>query len=206
MVGLLTRCLMVQLQSYQANVLLSFSKLCFRFPPQKRRHKRTLFVCTIEKAHALFNSLVVEQRLGEVGLIVIDEIHMLGEPTRGAHLECLVAKVKHINNNHTEANSADLAAAKSNKIQLIAMSATVGNLHELARFLDNAELFTDAWRPVQLEEYVKVGRDIFQVAAHKDRAEGEEFRLVRKLDLTSYSQAMKNLDEDYLTELVLEVS
>jgi POLQ-like helicase len=121
----------------------------FRFPPQKRRHKRTLFVCTIEKAHALFNSLVVEERLlDEVGLIVIDEIHMLGEPTRGAHLECLVTKVKHIN------KSTELT--KRSRIQLIAMSATVGNLAELARFLDHAELFTDAWRPVQLEEYVKV--------------------------------------------------
>jgi hypothetical protein len=33
----------------------------------------------MEKAHALFNSLVVEKRLKEIGLVVIDEIHMLGE-------------------------------------------------------------------------------------------------------------------------------
>jgi hypothetical protein len=52
---------------------------CCRFPPQKRRHKRSLYVCTMEKAHALFNSLVVEKRLKEIGLVVIDEIHMLGE-------------------------------------------------------------------------------------------------------------------------------
>jgi POLQ-like helicase len=136
--------------------------ICFRFPPQKRRHKRTLFVCTIEKAHALFNSLLVEQRLlDEVGLIVIDEIHMLGEPTRGAHLECLVTKVKHINSTTIGSHSPpELKNSRTDltnsRIQLIAMSATVGNLHELARFLDHAELFTDAWRPVQLEEYVKV--------------------------------------------------
>jgi hypothetical protein len=139
-----------------------------------------------------------------------------GEPSRGAHLECLVAKIKHLNNttantstaantsnntsntannttnntsnnttvitsntttnntsnnttnttnnttNNTSNNSSGQAEALE-RIQLIAMSATVGNLRELAHFL-SAELFTDDWRPVRLEEFVKVGRDIFQVA------------------------------------------
>jgi replicative superfamily II helicase len=101
-----------------------------------------------------------------------------GEPSRGAHLECLVAKIKHLNNttanttnttanntsNNTSNNSKSSGQAEaSERIQLIAMSATVGNLRELAHFL-SAELFTDDWRPVRLEEFVKVGRDIFQVA------------------------------------------
>ena len=34
-----------------------------RFPPQQRRMKKSLFICTIEKAHALLNSLVTENRL-----------------------------------------------------------------------------------------------------------------------------------------------
>jgi hypothetical protein len=127
-----------------------------------------------------------------------------GEPSRGAYLECLVAKIKHLNNttantsnntnnntsntsnntanttnntNNTTANNTNNTsnntsnnnsnnsgqAEASERIQLIAMSATVGNLRELAHFL-SAELFTDDWRPVRLEEFVKVGRDIFQVA------------------------------------------
>jgi replicative superfamily II helicase len=106
-----------------------------------------------------------------------------GEPSRGAHLECLVAKIKHLNNttanttanttnntsnnttNNTTSNNSNSSgqAEASERIQLIAMSATVGNLRELAHFL-SAELFTDDWRPVRLEEFVKVGRDIFQVA------------------------------------------
>jgi replicative superfamily II helicase len=102
-----------------------------------------------------------------------------GEPSRGAHLECLVAKIKHLNNtaantttktsnNHTNNNTSNNSnssgqAEASERIQLIAMSATVGNLRELAHFL-SADLFTDDWRPVRLEEFVKVGRDIFQVA------------------------------------------
>jgi replicative superfamily II helicase len=83
-------------------------------------------------------------------------------------LECLVAKIKHLNNTaantttNTTSNNSGQAEA-SERIQLVAMSATVGNLRELAHFL-SAELFTDDWRPVRLEEFVKVGRDIFQVA------------------------------------------
>ena len=92
-----------------------------------------------------------------------------------------MAKIKHINNTTAAATTATTAATTaataaaattakaeqqqadiSERIQLIAMSATVGNLRELARFLC-AELFTDAWRPVRLEEFVKVGRDVYQV-------------------------------------------
>ena len=37
------------------------------YPPKRRLHKKDLFICTIEKAHSLFNSLVTEGRRGEVG-------------------------------------------------------------------------------------------------------------------------------------------
>ena len=46
-----------------------------RFPPTKRRQKNTLFVATIEKAQSVVNSLVEAQRLGEIGLIVVDEVY-----------------------------------------------------------------------------------------------------------------------------------
>ena len=110
----------------------------------KRIHKNSLFICTIEKAHALFNSLVVENRLDEIGLVVVDEVHMIGEDLRGANLESFLAKLKYLNR------------IRSSNIQIISMSATVGNLKELSLFLES-ELYTDSWRPVQLEEFIKVG-------------------------------------------------
>jgi DNA polymerase theta len=35
-------------------------------------------VCTIEKANSLVNRLLEEDRLAEVGVMVIDELHMVG--------------------------------------------------------------------------------------------------------------------------------
>ena len=48
------------------------------------------------------------------------------------------------------------------KMQVVAMSATVGNLEEVSRFLD-AELFTESFRPVKLVEHIVVGSDVLEV-------------------------------------------
>ena len=160
-----------------------------RFPPSKRRHKNTLYVCTIEKAHALFNSLVAEGREKEAGLFVIDEVHMLGEGDRGANLESLLVKSMHV------------SRERSFEIQLVAMSATVGNLKELAFFLQ-AELFTDNFRPVELEEFVKVESDIVKI--DKTRVENDQFKFLKKVAKETDAAIMK-IDPDGVTDLVLEV-
>ena len=160
-----------------------------RFPPIKRRHRNTLYVCTIEKAHALFNSLVAEGREKEVGLMVIDEVHMLGEGDRGANLESLLVKSLHV------------SREKNFEIQLVAMSATVGNLKELAVFLQ-AELFTDNFRPVELEEFVKVDSDIVKI--DKNRVEEDQFKFLKKVTKETDNEVVK-IDPDGVTDLVLEV-
>lgn len=37
------------------------------FPPKKRRKKNSIYMCTIEKALGLINSLIEENRFNEVG-------------------------------------------------------------------------------------------------------------------------------------------
>lgn len=61
-------------------------------PPKRRRKKRSIYVATIEKALALVDSLIEHGRANELGLIVVDELHIIGEAGRGAALETLLTK------------------------------------------------------------------------------------------------------------------
>jgi len=56
------------------------------------------------------------------------------------------------------------------------MSATIGNLNEISKFL-NAESFTEDFRPVELTEYVKCGNSVYRV----DWTEEENLVPVRTL-------------------------
>ena len=91
-------------------------------------------VSTYEKLDSM---LRVEKRLREAtGLVVIDEVHLIGDPDRGPILEGLVAKL-----------------TSRGSTQIVALSATVPNSSEIAEWL-GAELVTSTWRPVPLKEGV----------------------------------------------------
>ena len=68
-----------------------------------------------------------------VKVVVIDEIHLLNEQDRGPTLEIVITILRHVLKN----------------IQIIGLSATIGNPEELASWLD-ANLVEDSWRPVEL--------------------------------------------------------
>ncbi|MBN3310039.1 HELQ Helicase, partial [Amia calva] len=154
-----------------------------RFPPVKRRVKRSLYIATIEKAHILVNSLIETNRLDNVGLIVVDELHMLGDGSRGAILEMTLAKVLYM----------------SKTTQIIGMSATLSNVQDLQKFLQ-ADNYTSDFRPVQLKEYVKLQDVLYEI----DPKEEECFRLSRHLKV-EYSSNMQKMDPDHLIALVTEV-
>lgn len=156
-------------------------------PPLQRRKKRSIYIATIEKGLALLDSLIEAGRANELGLIVVDELHIIGEPGRGARLETLLAKAMHI-----EAG-----------IQIVGMSATIGNMAELATFL-RADVFTRDFRPVELREYIKCGGDLMQINPAADGAASKSFDYVRSVEF-NYRPDVLRRDPDHLAGLVSEV-
>lgn len=64
------------------------------------------------------------------------------------------------------------------------MSATIGNLNEIAKFLD-ADVYTRDFRPVELKEYIKCGADILQINPNDGKTSleaGDAFEFVRTVD------------------------
>ena len=75
--------------------------------------------------------------MGEISLVVADEIHLLNDVDRGPTLEVTLTRLRHVNP----------------KIQLLALSATIRNAEEIAEWL-KADSMTTNWRPVKLRECV----------------------------------------------------
>jgi helicase len=90
-----------------------------------------VIIVTSEK----FDSLLRHRTdwLRHVKTVVADEIHLLNDSGRGPTLEIVLTILR-----------TTLPA-----VQIIGLSATIGNRHELAAWL-NAELVEDAWRPLKL--------------------------------------------------------
>ena len=131
-------------------------------------------ICTIEKANSLVNRLLEEKQLACLGLVVVDELHMIGDPHRGYLLELLLTKILFAcSKGATTATSSHLPgetarATGSTAIQVVGMSATLPNLDVLAQWL-GAQLFRTDFRPVPLTEMVKIGPSLYNTQLQKVR-------------------------------------
>lgn len=102
----------------------------------KRRLDFDILVATAEKCDSILRGK--PDAFSDVSLLVMDEIHMIAT-SRGPVYEILVAKLRKM----------------FSQIQILGLSATIGNAKELADWLD-AALVDSAWRPVPLTEDVIV--------------------------------------------------
>eukprot|EP00759_Apiculatamorpha_spiralis_P018504 PhF_6_TR24835/c0_g1_i1/m.34250/K19178/HELQ; POLQ-like helicase len=100
-----------------------------------------LYICTIEKSNNVLNALFEEKRIGELGCVVVDELHMVGEQGgRGALLELLMSKL----------------CVGARHVQIIGMSATIPNLTHLSRWIQ-AIAYEGQYRPITLEQHLVCG-------------------------------------------------
>jgi helicase len=100
-----------------------------------RLSKYDVVVCTSEKADSLLRHGL--RWLDKIKVLVVDEVHLIHDPSRGPTLEVIIAQIKALNPS----------------TQLIALSATIKNAVELADWL-GGKLIQSDWRPVVLKEGV----------------------------------------------------
>lgn len=97
--------------------------------------EHNIVVATSEKVDSMIRRGV--SWLKDCGCLVVDEVHLLDSDARGPTLEVTVAKLRRL----------------IPELQLIALSATVGNPDAIADWLD-AQLVESTWRPVELKQGV----------------------------------------------------
>ncbi len=117
--------------------------------------KYDIVITTSEKMDSLLRHRVLW--VNSVATVVIDEVHMLNDISRGPTLEILMTKLLHLNS------------------QFICLSATIKNAGEIAEWI-NADLVESDYRPVQLKEGVFYDNNIFfenekEEVINKGRAE-----------------------------------
>jgi len=97
--------------------------------------RNDIIVATSEKVDSLIRNRA--HWIPAITLLVVDEVHLIDDPHRGPTLEMVITKMR----------------ARTKNLQVIALSATIGNPGALAGWLD-AAMVTGSWRPVELRQGV----------------------------------------------------
>ena len=122
-----------------------------------------VIVCTSEKADSLMHHN--PDYFNDIAVLVLDEIHNIGDQTRGPTLEILCTTARIVNPD----------------IQIIALSATLQNAPQIGEWL-NATVVRSDFRPVPLKKFVifrdKLMDDEFQQI---DSLKKDIYELIRKI-------------------------
>ncbi|WP_323172781.1 ATP-dependent DNA helicase [Natrialba sp. PRR66] len=128
---------------------------------------KDIVVATSEKVDSLVRNGA--DWLSDLTCVVSDEVHLIDDRNRGPTLEVTLAKLRRLNP----------------QLQVVALSATVGNADELADWLDASLVDTD-WRPIDLQMGVHYGNALnFDDGSTRevpvDGGEKQEAALVRDI-------------------------
>ena len=121
-----------------------------------------IIVCTSEKADSLLRHKITW--VDKIKVLVIDEIHLIHDSSRGPTLEVIISRFKALNP----------------KTQFIALSATIKNATELSIWLDGKLIQSD-WRPVPLREGVFYKNEVKYDNGKTKKIEGSEKKPLERL-------------------------
>jgi helicase len=100
-----------------------------------------IIIMTNEKSDSLLRHRA--KWMDEISMVIADEVHLLNDAERGPTLEVVLARLMQVNPD----------------VQILALSATINNVDEIAAWL-KAEYVTTDWRPVTLKEGVLLHDEI----------------------------------------------
>ncbi|MEA5392114.1 DEAD/DEAH box helicase [Cyanobium gracile UHCC 0139] len=131
--------------------------------------KHNLWICTTEKYESILRRQSANRITTQVYTIVIDEIHLLADRTRGALLESIIARIK------------DQAPYP----RIIGLSATLDNEEEFAGWF-NARVLKSTWKPSSLNKEV--------ICYQGDRR--ENFLILDKRREQVLTQTLRSINND----------
>jgi len=102
---------------------------------EKKLENSNVLILTNEKMDSIIRHGA--EWIEEIGLVITDEIHLIGDENRGPTLEMILTQLKLL----------------ETKPQIVGLSATITNSDEIADWLD-CKLVKNDWRPVPLTEGV----------------------------------------------------
>lgn len=108
---------------------------------EKNLEKNNILILTNEKMDSIIRHGA--EWIDEIGLVIADEVHLIGDENRGPTLEMILTQLKLL----------------ETKPQIVGLSATITNSDEIADWL-GCKLVKNDWRPVPLTEGVCDGGEV----------------------------------------------
>ncbi len=122
---------------------------------EKNLEKSNVLILTNEKMDSIIRHSA--EWVDEIGLVISDEVHLIGDENRGPTLEMILTQLKLLDT----------------KPQIVGLSATITNSDEIADWL-GCKLVKNDWRPVPLSEGICDGGEVTM-------SDGKTFEVERSL-------------------------
>ena len=136
---------------------------------EKNLEKSNILILTNEKMDSIIRHGT--EWIDDIGLIISDEVHLIGDENRGPTLEMILTQLKLLETNP----------------QIVGLSATITNSDEIANWL-GCKLVQNDWRPVPLSEGVCDGGEVTM-------SDGKTFEVERSLRGTPIDLGVQSVHE-----------